>query len=619
MKIYFCLFIFLITATFKTWGEDVIFRANAPSSVIKERTFQVSYTVNDADAKNFRGPSFGELEVKFGPSSSVSMSTQIINGKTTTSSSLMFTYVVQASKEGSFNIPPATISVDGKSYTSNALIIKVLPPDKNAPQSSSGNNMSSQGNLGSSASASLNVSSDDLFIRAIASKQTVYEQEAFVLTYKLFSRYESTGIDNSNVKFPDYEGFMTQELDIAASQWQLENVNGKNYKTAVLRQLVMFPQRSGTLTIPAAKIGTVVGVYVPNSSRNPFNIPMGGVQEVKKVLMTPALTINVKSLPDGKPASFSGALGDFTMSSSIFPEQPKTNEGVTVKLIFRGTGNIKLMKNPEIKFPADFETYDPKVDNNFKATSSGMTGSKTIEYLAIPRHPGDFVIPSAEFSYFDLKTQSYKTLKTPEYKLHVEKGSGNAAGSVVSNYTDQESLKLLNRDIRYIKTGDLHIKPRGEFIFGTWPYYLWYLIPLIIAVALFVIFRKQAKENANLALVRTKKANKVAGKRLKKAAVYLKENQKEEFYDEVLKASWGYLSDKLSIPVSELSKDNVESELAGSGVENALIAEFMDILHSCEFARYAPVGDDNSMEKIYRRTTEVINEMESTIKKRNNS
>lgn len=617
MKIYLYLFIFILAGAFQVSGNNVVFRANVPNTVIKGQTFRVEFTVNDAEAKNFRGPSFGDLEVKFGPTSSVSMSTQNLNGRVTASSSLTFTYIVLASKEGSFSIPPATVSVDGKSYSSNALTVKVLPPDKNVPQGSS-SNMPSQGGLGNSAATSQTISSEDLFVRAILSKQSGYEQEAFLLTYKLFSRYERTATDGTNTKFPDYEGFMTQEIELPPNKsWQMENLNGRNYATVVLRQLLIFPQRDGVLTIAPAKIGAVVGVYVPRSSNNPFSAPTGGIQEVRKTLTTGAVTVNAKALPSGKPVSFSGALGDFTMTSSLTPEKLRANEPVTLKLTFRGTGNIKLMKNPEVKFPADFETYDPKVDNDFKTTTSGMTGTKTIEYLAIPRHQGDFVIPSIEFSYFDLKTQTYKTVKTPEYKIHVEKAAPGSGG-VVNNYTDKESLKFLNEDIRYIKTDNSKIKQQDDFIFGSWSYYLWYLIPLLSAIALFILFRKQARENANLALVRTKKANKVAGKRLKKANIYMKENKKEEFYDEVLKALWGYLSDKLNIPVSELSKDNVEAELTKYGVAEELITDFMDILNICEFARYAPVDDNNSMDKIYRRTTAAIGGMENTIKKRIN-
>ena len=614
MNKYLYLFIFLIICTSQAVGQNITFQASAPSAVAVGQQFQVSYSVNNSEVQNFRGPNFGELDVMFGPSSSIGMT--IINGKS--SSSATYTYVVQAQKEGTFNISAATVTVDGKAYSSNTLTIKVVPGGQNVPQNNqSGNNAASRGNSGNAAATSQDIPSEDLFVRASISKQSGYEQEGFVLTYKIFSRYDRTVIND--IKYPNYEGFMTQELELPANrQWQTETIDGKIYRAVVLRQLLMFPQRSGTLKIEPAKVDVTIGIYVPMTARNPFSMPMGGYREVKKTLMTSTPSISIKPLPPGKPASFSGTVGNFTMTSSLFPDKLKANEAVTLKLTYRGTGNIKLMKNPEVKFPADFETYDPKVDNNFKTTTSGMTGAKTLEYMAIPRHAGDFVIPSIEFSYFDIKTQSYKTERTPEYKLQVEKGSGSATGTVVGNYTNQEALKLLNEDIRYIKTGDLNIKPYTGFIFGTLSYSLWYIVPLLTAATLFIIFRKQAKENANMALVRTKRANKVAGKRLRKAAVYMKENKKEEFYDETLKALWGYLSDKLSIPVSELSKNNVEAELSKYGVSNELISDFTDILGICEFARYAPVTDDNSMDKIYQRACGAINGMENTIKKRNN-
>ena len=601
----------ILLFTFTHVFSNVTFRASAPSTVINGSQFEVSFTVTDGNAEKFRGPDFPDFEVKFGPSTSRSSSTVIGNNQVSTNSAIKYTYILQASKEGSFTIAPATVSVDGKTYTSNSIKIKIVPRDKNAPtQQQPGVNIQRGESLGSSSATSQNVSPQDLYLRLSVSKQDVYEQECIVATLKLFSRYDNTATDGTNAKIPDFQGFLMQDIEVPHDKpWQHEYINGLNYKTVVLRQWLLYPQRSGTFTIDPAKLDAIVTVVVPRQ-----NSVFNSLQDVRKTLYTPTVKINVKALPvEDKPVPFSGGVGEFTFSSTLTPEHPKANEALTLTLKYEGIGNIKLLKDPEVKFPADIEVYDPKITNDFVPTANGFSGSKTIEYMAIPRHQGNYVIPAVEFSYFDLKSKRYKTVKSQEYTVKVEKGSGVAPG-VVANYSNQENVKMLGEDIRFIKTGDLHLRDKDSFFFGTLLYYLWYIIPALLFTTLFFIFRKQAKENANIALMRTKKANKVANKRLKKAAVYLKENQKEAFYEEILRALWGYLSDKLNIPMSQLSKDNVESELKKQGATESLTGSFMDIIHVCEFARYAPVGENDSMEKVYDRTVSAINSMENTIK-----
>jgi hypothetical protein len=292
----------------------------------------------------------------------------------------------------------------------------------------------------------------------------------------------------------------------------------------------------------------------------------------------------------------------------------KTNDAVTVKLVISGAGNMKLISTPEVAFPQDFEIYDPKVENKFTLTREGLSGNKVIEYLAIPRHAGEFVIPPVEFSFFNIKTQQYQTLKTEPYTLKVAKGEGNA-DQVVANFTNKEDLKVLGKDIRYIKTGDTDLKPKDDYFYGTVTYWAWYLVPLLLFVSFMVIYRKQAQENANVAKVRTKKANKVATKRMKYAGKLLAENKKDAFYDEVLKALWGYISDKLNIPVSQLSKDNIEDELIKYGVEEELIKQFIMTLNECEFARYAPGNQTDATDKLYASAVDVISKMENSIKR----
>jgi hypothetical protein len=325
----------------------------------------------------------------------------------------------------------------------------------------------------------------------------------------------------------------------------------------------------------------------------------------------------VKPLPPGKPASFSGAVGNYTMKTSINSTNVKANEAITIKTILSGNGNIKLLKNPEVVFPNDFEVFDPKVDNSLKTTTAGASGTKTIEYTAIPRFGGDFEIPAIRFSYFNPKSEKYETISSEPYTLHVEKGAGGegANSPVVSNFGSQESVKYLGQDIRYIKMSKPHFISNKEIFFGSFTYLLSYLIITILFIVFFLIYRKQVKENANIALVRTKKANKTAVRRLKTAEKLLKEHKKEAFYDEVLRAVWGYLSDKLNIPQAILTKDNVGVELSKYGVDETLSNEFMEILNTCEFARYAPAQASDAMDQLFKQTGSAISKMENTIKK----
>lgn len=583
--------------------------ADAPEVVVSGDQFRLTFTVNTQKVKDFLAPSIKGFDVLMGPTRSQQSSTQIINGKVSSSSSITYTYILMAGKEGTYTIPAASIEVDGEKVFSNALTIKVLPPDQTA-----GNSQANQGGGGSSSSrgqiAGSRITDKDLFITATASKTTVYEQEAILLTYKV---YTSVNLRQLMEDMPDMKGFQMQEIQLPQQkQYSMEHYNGRNYNTIIWRQYVLFPQQTGKLEIPAVTFDGVVAQQT--ISDDPFDAFFngGGYIEVKKKIVAPKVVINVKPLPV-KPANFSGGVGEFTMTSSINAKEVKTNDAVTIKLTIKGAGNMKLITSPEVKFPEDFEVYDPKVTNNFNVSRAGLSGTQTIEYLAIPRHAGNFTIPPVEFVYFDLKSQSYKTLKTEAYDLKVEKGKGNA-DQVIADFTNKENVKVLGQDVRFIKLGDTTLTPKGEVFFGTMGYWLGYLIPFIVFVALVVFFRKQAAENANVAKVKTKKANKVATKRMKLAGKLLAENKKNEFYDEVLKALWGYISDKLSIPVSQLSKDNIEAELTKHGVAEDVTKTFINALNECEFARYAPGDENEAMDKVYATSVDAIGKMENSIK-----
>lgn len=603
MKRIIFLWAMLMMAAIPLWAdEEVSFTASAPDAVAVGDQFRLSYTITTQDVRDFRVASIRGFDVLMGPSRSTQSSVQIINGKTTSTQSITFTYILMAKTEGEYTIPGATVTADGNQMVSNSVKIKVLPADK-----------SSQSGQQRGTTGSATISGNDLFITGTINKTTVYEQEAILLTYKIYTQVDLRGFDN--VKLPDFKGFHSQEVELPTNRrWGLEHYKGRNYQTTIFRQFVLFPQQSGKLTIDAARFDASIAVA---TQVDPFDFDSffnggGGGYMVKKSLFTPKLTIDVKALPD-KPAGFSGGVGDLNISSSINSTSVKTNDAVTVKLVISGTGNLKLLSNPEVKFPEDFEIYDPKSENNFRLTSDGLSGNKVIEYLAIPRNPGDYKIPPVSFTYFDVKSKSYKTLTTEGYDLHVEKGEGNAT-QTIANFTNKEELKVLNEDIRFIKQNEVKLTPRGSFFFGTTGYWLFYLIPALVFIVFFLIYRKQIAANANVAKVRTRKANKVAVKRLKLAGKLLADNKKDAFYDEVLKALWGYVSDKLSIPMSRLSKDNIEEELRNYGVDDALIAEFLKVLDNCEFARFAPADANQGMDKVYAEALDIISKMEGSIK-----
>lgn len=610
MKQRILITITLLLATFTyVKADELTFTADAPNAVVMGETFRLSYTINTHNAKSFRVGNITDFDILSGPNRSSSTSTSIINGVRTSSHTLTFTCILRPKKEGTFTIPAATITAEGKQLTSKELTVKVLPPDQQTAQQSASQSR------GAATSQSGKISDEDLFIVATVNKKKVYEQEAILLTYKI---YTTVNLTNVSGKMPDLKGFHSQEVEMPKGnrEFQLEHYNGRNYRTIVWSQYVLFPQQSGQLEIPSITFEGTVAQRVQNY--DPFEAFFNGGSSfvnVQKPIRTPKLTIDVSPLPSGRPASYYGGVGDFSISSSISTTELQENEAVTLKLIISGTGNMKLIKTPEVKFPADFEIYDPKVDNKFSLKAGGLSGNKVIEYLAIPRHGGTYTIPSVEFSYFDVKSGSYKTLSTPEYTLNVAKGSNSTSGSAPVGYVSKEELRLLGQDIRYINLKDTHYRPRGHFFFGSLVYWLWYIIPLLAFAAVLIIYRKQAVENANIAKTRTKKANKVATRRLKMAKKKMEEKDKSGFYDEVLKAMWGYLSDKLSMPVSELSKDNIAAKLSECQVPSELIDECSNIIAECEFARYAPTLSGYADDKVYDKVATLMNKLENAIKR----
>lgn len=588
-------------------SAQVTFKATAPASVVEGEQFRLSYIL-DKEGKNLRLPDIADFDVLFGPSVSTSFSQRTVNGKTTSESSVTYTYILMAKKVGTFTIDPASIKVDGSNYQSNSLQIKVLPPDESAQgggDASDGQKESSTHSKGGT------VSANDAFIRAIVSKNEPYEQEGFTVTFRLYTVLNV--VNFGKINFPEFDGFMVEEVDLPSNQQlQLEHYNGRNYYTADLRKTLLFPQRSGKISIPQGSLEMVFSV--PSGRRvSTFFGTQEVMVDVKKELKTNPLTINVKPLPANRPSSYANAVGAFTLKSGFNANKSKANEAITVTIEISGTGNMKLIRNPEIQFPDNFETYDPTVTNSLNVTTNGLTGIRKIEYMAIPRYEGNYTVPAIEFSYFDPSKKSYVTLTVPEQKLEITKGDPGSGGSGAI-FMNRQDVKV-EQDIRFLMTDKPSFLSNTTFFAGSLGYWLCYAIPLILLVVLFFFNRKRARENANVALMRNRKANKIALKRLKMANKYLKDQDKEHFYDEVLRALWGYFSDKLSIPVARLSRNNIEEELSRKGIRQELANRFIQILDTCEFARYAPAESNVEMDRIYNDAMGAIGEMENGLKK----
>ena len=584
----------------------------APSQVAVGEQFRLTYTINTQDVRGFRAGNIPEeFEVLMGPSTSTQSSFQMVNGHTSSTSSVTYTYIVVATKNGTFTIPPAHATVDGKTVTSNEVRIKVSGQAQQGGRQQSRQQSGGNGELRPAGTA---ISGSDLFIHVSASKQHVREQEPILLTYKV---YTLVGLTQLSGKMPDLKSFYTREVPLPQEKsFKIETFNGRQYRTVTWQQYVMFPQATGKLEIPAI---TYDGIVVQqNRNVDPFEAFFNGGSgyvEVKKQIKAPAITIQVDPLPQ-RPANFSGGVGSFDISAQVDKTEVKANDPVNLRVVVSGVGNMKLLKQPVVKMPKDFDSYDAKVTDKTKLTVNGLEGSIVYDFLAVPRHQGTFEIPAIEYTYFDTKTNAYKTLRTEPFTLKVAKGDGQ---TTVSSFAGQEDVKELANDIRYIHTGNTMQHGVDEFFFGSTAYGVSLGVLLLIFISLFVVFRHRAIENANRVKQRAGKANKVAVKRLKKAAKLMKAGKDSDFYDEVLRALWGYVGDKLNMPVDQLSRDNISQQLSAYNVSEETISQFIGALDECEFARYAPGDATGNMNKVYDAAISAITQIANTMKKSKNT
>lgn len=601
-------YLLVVSLMMITWAVSAqTLTANAPSQVQNGENFRLTYTVNTSNASDFRIGEIPEaLEIITGPYTSEQSNFQMVNGHTSSSSSITYTYILCANKNGSFTIPAARVHANGKTITSNPL--KVTVSGKAAGTGNAPKMHDDYDDRPQMRAAGTPISGSDLFIKVSANKQRVHEQEPILLTYKVYTLVDLTQLEG---KMPDLTGFHSQEVKMPQQKsFHIESVNGRNYRCVTWSQYVMYPQMTGDLEIPSITFnGTVIQ---QNRNVDPFEAFLNGGSgyvEVKRSIKAPGLKIHVDPLPK-RPDNFSGGVGKFNISGQLNKTEVKANDPITVRVVVGGVGNLKLIKQPVVNFPKDFDKYDPKVTDKTKLTANGVEGNMIYDFLAVPRNQGKYTIPPVEFTYYDVAANAYKTIKTQAFELDVEKGDGN--GGTAVDFTDEK-----NQDIHAIKTGKVVRKDAASLFFGSASY--WIVLALLLAafIALMIIFRRRAIENADIVKMRGKKANKVANKRLRAAHKLMVAGKQGEFYDEVLRALWGYMGDKLNIPVSELSHDNIADKLAEHHVDEQTVNSFIEALDECEFERYAPGDAAGNMNKTYESAATAIEKIEEVMKKKN--
>jgi BatD DUF11 like domain len=600
------LIIFLLFAKC-AFSQDVSFKALAPEVVEMGQQFRLIYTVN-AKPENFSAQAVDGISVLAGPSTSQSSNVSIVNGKVTQNFELRYTYIVQANREGEFIIPSAEVVVGKKIYKSQPIKIEVIKGGSKQNQTraaAAGMNQSEQ------AANTSQISNKDLYIKIFVTKTKVHQEEHLIATIKLFSKLNITRLDNA--KLPSLKGFIAQDLEVPQlTSLNRERINDEIYLTGVLKKYILYPQKTGELTIEPFELDVYYQKPNNRTSRSMFDDFFGSVESEGRKVYSNSVKIKVDELPANKPYNFSGAVGKLNMTASVDNSTVKTNDAINLKIKITGNGNLKYINPLKIEFPSDFDVYDPKVGDNIKYTQAGAVGNKSFEYLMIPRHAGDFTIPAFNFSYFDTKTNQYKTNKAGPFKIRVTKSEGDTTITVSSSFT-KEDLKFLGQDIRFIKT-DSKLKKSNQFLFGSRFFYAVYIIGAILFIIVFLFRRKKMKENANVMLVKNKKANKFARERLKKASAYIKQNKSEAFYEELVKAMWGYLSNKLGITIASLSKDNARTEMLSKNVAVEYIDQIMNIIDRCEYARYAPVSEETKMDTLYKDAITVISKLQQKLK-----
>jgi len=578
---------------------------SAPSRVAAGENFRIAYTINTQDVADFKAGNIpSAIEVIAGPYTSSQSSYQMMNGHTSSSSSITYTYTLYATKNGTYTISPAKAVVHGKTITSPALKISVVGTAK--PTASGAPKLHDYDNDDDAVrAAGSKISGNDLFIKVSASKRRVREQEPVLLSYKVYSLVELTQL---NGKMPDLNGFHTQEVKLPTQKsFHLERLNGKNYKCVTWSQYVMYPQMSGELKIPSIKFDGIV--VQRNRSVDPFEAIFNGGSgyvELKKEIEAPGLTLQVDPLP-ARPTNFSGGVGNFTISAQLNKKEAKTGEPLNLRIVVSGSGNLKLLKAPIVNFPKSFDKYDVKVTDKTHLTTNGIEGNMIYDFLAVPQQIGKYDIPPTEFVFYDTKKQQYRTIRTQRFSLKIEKGTGTS--SEMSKFEEEQ-----NKDIRPIMQGPAVMMKAKRMFFTSALWFILLFVIVAVTVAIFVVLRQRQEIYSDSRRLRGSKANKVATRRLKLAGKLMEECRQNEFYDEVLHALWGYVSDKLGISAEQLTRQNIAETLNRRTVNAETVESFIAAIDECEYERYAPGDSQGNMSKTYDMAVKAIMDIEATMK-----
>ncbi|MBN1415374.1 MAG: protein BatD [Bacteroidales bacterium] len=581
-------------------AQDIQFVARAEPDVLRVgEQFTIIYEANH-NLSDIELPEFNDFQYMGGPS--VGQSTQIESspGKTYTKTTYSYTYYFRAVKEGKYTVAPAKATFKNKNYQSNSITVEIV---------GSGSSASSAKKDQDAANASA-ASSDDVYVRLLVNKKEAYIGEQIVATIKLYTKLQISGLDE-RYKGPDFTGFYTEPIEIPPLRnLERENVNGDIYYSGVLQKVLLIPQKTGQLIIEPFDLDIAVRQQVKRKSNSFFDeFFEPSVRDIPVKLTSNRVTIKCKPLPVPKPASFTGAVGSFTLSSSVDKPQVMTNDAVNYKITLKGTGNYKIVDEPVINFPPDVEKYDPVIKTS---DESPMTGTKTFEYLLIPHYPGEFTIPPVEFTYFDIQSKQFKTIQTASHTIYVEKGEGDTLLPVIAGMA-KEDIKLLSSDIQYIKLKSKNLDNNGKFLVGDIRFYLFYLLLAILSGLVLWLYRNHIRRTSDLLLIKNRKASKYARRRLKKASRMIKTGNKTEFYDELHKAIWLYLSDKLGIPIADLSKESARCSLASCRVNEETMNKLFTIIHECELARYAPASNVENTGKLLDETIKLIVRLQQEI------
>ena len=617
LKTLFVLIIFIASQGF-AFADDEIRLVGTGKQVVKVGDrFRIVYELN-AEGRNFSQPSFGKFQVLSGPNTSSSSSIQIINGSYQQSYSQTYTFVVQANQEGKFTIPAASVNVKGKTYTSNTISIEVVKGGNTQKGSSSDSNSKTTRNDGV-------LQKNDVYIKATISSKSPYIGEQVIITYRIFTKVPVSNLMMK--KASAFRSFWSKSLTGDNTQYKQSTkvINGAEYTTAVIAKYALFPQKTGEIIIEPAEMECVVQLRTQSKRRRSndpfedfFNDPFfnRNVKNIEATLKTKPITLQVKPLPQkGKPEGFTGAVGSYTFTDNIDNNQLKANDALTITIGISGKGNLELINAPVVRFPVDFETYDPKTISKINTSANGISGRKKFEYLAIPRNAGDFEIEPVVFSYFNPKDKQYHSLSSERYNIHVEKGDNTNGGGITYSSSAQEDIRFIGQDIRHIKIIPSELKPAGEFLFASTTYYLLISLPALLLLLFIVFWKRREKQKGNVGMMKTRKANKVAKARLQKAAKYKETGNDKAFYDEIAQALWGYIADKFSIKQSVLSIETVKESLKEKGVDEEVISNFVNTLNNIEFARFAPGDSSGKMKTIFDEAMHAITQAEKALSK----